>query len=129
MYSSLIGKVQKAQQYAQERERVHFSQFNASFRGEHDSYQVTYHDGNWWCILCDGITGSYFYRLVDDHWEKGTSPDALVYPGAYTRADVLSKGDILFVLEWEASSPRLYKYAQEKPTCFSPHFDPYRRWH
>jgi len=49
MYSSLIGKVQKAQQYAQERERVHFSQFNASFRGEHDSYQVTYHEGNWWC--------------------------------------------------------------------------------
>ncbi len=33
-----------------------------------------------------------------------------MYPEAYTRADVLSKGDTLFVLEWEKSSPRLYKY-------------------
>lgn len=49
MYSSLIGKVQKAQQYAQERERVNFAQFSASFRGEHDSYQVTYAEGDWWC--------------------------------------------------------------------------------
>ena len=49
MYSSLIGKVEKAQRYAQERERVSFEQFRASFRGEHDSYQVTYDEGNWWC--------------------------------------------------------------------------------
>ena len=49
MYSSLIGKVQKAQRYAQERERVNFSQFSASFRGEHDSYQITYGEGDWWC--------------------------------------------------------------------------------
>ncbi|MEE8442374.1 MAG: SWIM zinc finger family protein [Dehalococcoidia bacterium] len=49
MYSSLIGKVQKAQQYAQERERVNFTQFNVSFRGEHDSYQVIYDEGKWRC--------------------------------------------------------------------------------
>ena len=72
-----------------------------------------YHDGCWWCILFDGAEGSYFYKLVDDRWEKGTFPDALVYPEAYTRADVLSKGDTLFVLEWEAASPRLYKYTYD----------------
>lgn len=49
MYSSLIGKVQKAHQYAQERERVVLSQFSAAFRGEHSSYQVTYDEGNWNC--------------------------------------------------------------------------------
>jgi hypothetical protein len=65
-----------------------------------------YHDGFWWCILFDGAEGSHFYRLVDDAWEKG----ALIYPETPTRADVLSKGDVLFVLEWEAVSPRLYKY-------------------
>jgi len=69
-----------------------------------------YHDGFWWCILFDGEEGSYFYKLVDDHWEKGTFPDALVSSRDDTRADVLSKGDTLFALEWEASSPRLYKY-------------------
>ena len=69
-----------------------------------------YHDGFWWCILFDGEEGSYFYKLVDDHWEKGTFPDALVSSRDDTRADVLSKGDTLFALDWEASSPRLYKY-------------------
>jgi hypothetical protein len=52
MYSSLIGMVEKAQRYAQERDRVSFSQFTASIRGEHDSYSVTYHDGAWHCS-CD----------------------------------------------------------------------------
>lgn len=73
-----------------------------------------YHDGHWWCILFDGEEGSYFYKLVDDHWEKGTFPDALVYPEAQTRADALSVGDALFVLEWEASSPRFCKYAYDE---------------
>ena len=49
MYSSLIGKVEKAQRYALERERLSFSNFKASFRGEHDSYQVSYDDGTWKC--------------------------------------------------------------------------------
>ena len=55
MYSSLIGMVQKAQNYAQERERVSVSQFGASFRGEHNSYNVTYDQGNWGCS-CDHFT-------------------------------------------------------------------------
>ena len=49
MYSSLIGKVQKAHQYAQEPERVVLSQFCADFRGEHNNYQVTYEEGTWKC--------------------------------------------------------------------------------
>ena len=72
--------------------------------------KVWYHDATWWCILYDGAEGSYFYRLAGDSWEKGTFPDSRVYPTAYTRADVLSSDPILFVLEWESTSPRLYKY-------------------
>ncbi|MBI4338915.1 MAG: hypothetical protein HY680_03080 [Chloroflexi bacterium] len=49
MYSSLIGMVEKAQRYAQEKDRVSFTQFRASIRGEHDSYQITYEDGAWRC--------------------------------------------------------------------------------
>lgn len=49
MYSSLIGKVQKAQLYAQEKERVIISSFKATFQGEHDSYEIRYDEGAWQC--------------------------------------------------------------------------------
>ncbi len=49
MHSSLIGKIQKANRYAQEPERVSFQQFSATFKGEHDSYIVSYSDGRLRC--------------------------------------------------------------------------------
>ena len=49
MHSSLIGKIQKANLYSQEPDRVNFQQFSATFRGEHDSYTVSYSEGNWKC--------------------------------------------------------------------------------
>ena len=49
MQSSLIGKIEKAKLYAQERERVTFSEFSAKFRGENDDYIVGYGDGKWHC--------------------------------------------------------------------------------
>lgn len=49
MYSSLIGKVEKARRYAQERDRVGISQLTASFRGEHNTYIVSYQAGQWSC--------------------------------------------------------------------------------
>ena len=49
MYSSLIGKIEKAKRYAQERDRVRFSGFTVAFRGEHDTYQVTFREDAWGC--------------------------------------------------------------------------------
>lgn len=49
MHSSLIGKIQKANRYVQEPDRVSFQQFSATFKGEHDSYTVSYASGNWQC--------------------------------------------------------------------------------
>ena len=49
MHSSLIGKIEKAQRYAQERERITFSDFAVSFRGEHSIYELSYQDGKWHC--------------------------------------------------------------------------------
>ncbi len=49
MYSSLIGMVDKAQRYAQERERVTFGQLKATIRGENDSHEVSYINGAWQC--------------------------------------------------------------------------------
>lgn len=47
--SSLIGKVQKAKQYAQEPERIRFTEFSISFAGENGDHVIGYHDGAWQC--------------------------------------------------------------------------------
>ncbi len=49
MQSSLIGKIEKAKRYAQEKERVTFSELSATFRGENDDYKISYHEGKWHC--------------------------------------------------------------------------------
>ena len=49
MQSSLISKIEKAKRYAQERERVTFSELSVKFRGEHDEYNVSFKNGKWSC--------------------------------------------------------------------------------
>ena len=49
MQSSLIGKIEKAKLYAQEKERITFSEFSVTFRGENDNYDTGYQDGRWHC--------------------------------------------------------------------------------
>lgn len=49
MQSSLIGKIQKAHLYAEQPDRVDVQAFSATFRGDHDSYTVSYRDGQWKC--------------------------------------------------------------------------------
>ena len=49
MQSSLIGKIEKAKRYAQEKDRVTLSELSATFRGEHDSYNISYKDDKWHC--------------------------------------------------------------------------------
>lgn len=49
MHSSLIGKIEKAHRYAQERERITFSHFALSFRGEHGIHTLSYKEGQWHC--------------------------------------------------------------------------------
>ena len=73
-----------------------------------------HHDGSWWAILSDGVDGARFYRLGDDGvWVAATFPDALVRGGVSTRVDVVSDGDDLTVLAWDAARPTLHKYAFE----------------
>lgn len=49
MQSSLIGKIEKARRYAQEPDRVTFTELSVKFRGEHNDYQTGYKDGRWFC--------------------------------------------------------------------------------
>ncbi|MCC7369598.1 MAG: hypothetical protein IT306_14310 [Chloroflexi bacterium] len=49
MQSSLIGKIQKANLYAREPDRVTFNDFSASFRGENDSHTISFTSNHWTC--------------------------------------------------------------------------------
>ena len=49
MQSSLIGKIEKAKRYAQEKERITFSELSVKFRGENDDYTISYQTGKWHC--------------------------------------------------------------------------------
>lgn len=49
MQSSLIGKIEKARRYAQETDRITFTELSVKFRGDNDSYTTCYKDGRWQC--------------------------------------------------------------------------------
>jgi hypothetical protein len=49
MDSSIIGKIEKAKQYAEEKDRVNITSFAAIFKGNHNQYAVRFEDGAWRC--------------------------------------------------------------------------------
>jgi hypothetical protein len=49
MQSSFIGKIEKANRYAQETDRVTFQELSVKFRGENSDYNVIFKDGKWRC--------------------------------------------------------------------------------
>jgi hypothetical protein len=49
MNSSLIGKIEKAKRYAEEPNRITFTDFTTEFRGDNSSYSVSYKSGEWHC--------------------------------------------------------------------------------
>jgi len=49
MDSGMISKIQKAGQYAQEPHRLRFERFEVTFKGNHNSYKVSYDHGQWQC--------------------------------------------------------------------------------
>ena len=49
MDSGMIGKIHKAKQYAEERDRIEFTQFSVTFRGENNDHKITFDNGRWNC--------------------------------------------------------------------------------
>ena len=49
MDTGLVSRIIKARQYAQERGRVEFKQFEVEFKGDHDTYLVSYGQEHWHC--------------------------------------------------------------------------------
>ena len=55
MQSSLISKIQKAHQYATERERISFQSLNVRFTGDNNNHKISY-DGSAWTCDCEFFT-------------------------------------------------------------------------
>lgn len=49
MDNGMIGKIEKAKRYAEERDRMQFQTFSIAFQGENGAHQVGYHEGVWSC--------------------------------------------------------------------------------
>ncbi len=49
MDSSIIGKIDKARRYAEEKDRVSITSLKATFQGNHNTYEVDYDAGEWHC--------------------------------------------------------------------------------
>ncbi|MCJ7512968.1 MAG: hypothetical protein MUO23_08360 [Anaerolineales bacterium] len=45
----MIGKIEKAKRYAEERERIQFESFRATFDGDNNPHSVVYENGTWHC--------------------------------------------------------------------------------
>lgn len=48
----MIGKIEKAKRYAEERERFQFESFQATITGTNNSHQIAFNNGEWKCD-CD----------------------------------------------------------------------------
>ena len=56
MQSSLIGKIEKAKRYAEEPDRISFTELSVKFRGDNDSHTTEYRDNKWHCT-CNFFSG------------------------------------------------------------------------
>ena len=81
MSSSYIGKVDKARKYAEEPDRVNIHTFEASFVGNHNTYRVKYHNGEWQCEcaffatrgVCSHIMA--LQRMLDEMLARQAEPE------------------------------------------------------
>jgi hypothetical protein len=49
MDNAMIGKIEKAKRYAEERDRIEFTDFRVVFNGENSTHTTSYDNGKWNC--------------------------------------------------------------------------------
>lgn len=49
MHSSVIGKIEKANRYARETDRITFDSMSVTFRGDNDTHEISLDAGRWQC--------------------------------------------------------------------------------
>ena len=72
MHSSIIGKIDKARKYAEEKDRVSITSLKASFQGNHSTYTVGFESGDWHCECRSFLTRGMcshtmaLHRMLDE---------------------------------------------------------------
>ena len=81
MNSGLIGKIDKAKKYAQERHRMHVARLQVDFDGENENHQVALENAAWKCT-CDffGGWGACAHTMALERVLDGMLPRAAVSP-------------------------------------------------
>jgi hypothetical protein len=89
MNSSVIGKIEKARRYAQERDRIRFSSLSVHFRGENGDHRVELNDEKWRCT-CDFFAGygACAHTMALERVLEGMLPAGLTAASPMTRAAV-----------------------------------------
>ena len=78
MYSSLIGKIEKAKRYVQEPERINIKHLSATFRGDHSNYEVSYEPTGWTCTCSFFIGhGTCSHTMTIQRTLAGCSPSEM----------------------------------------------------
>jgi hypothetical protein len=77
MYSTMIGKIEKAIRYSQEQDRIVFNDFRVTIEGDHRDHQVTFHEGAWGCD-CETFqqTGYCSHSMAMERVLRGMIPVA-----------------------------------------------------
>ena len=80
MNSGLIGKIEKAKRYAQERTRIHVRGLLVDFDGENDRHEVTL-DGDTWGCTCDFFIGwgACAHTMALERIMEGMLPRSALY--------------------------------------------------
>lgn len=75
MNSGLIGKIEKAKRYAEERGRIHVSGLKVDFDGENDRHAVSFNDETWRCN-CEFFAGwgACAHTMALEHILEGMLP-------------------------------------------------------
>ena len=77
MNSSVIGKVEKARRYAQERDRMQVKSLAIHFNGENGQHEVSLSNEEWHCS-CEffGTHGTCAHTMALEHVMEGMIPAA-----------------------------------------------------
>ncbi len=80
MNSGLIGKIEKAKRYAQERSRIHVHGLKVDFEGENDRHEVAL-EGEQWRCSCDFFAGwgACAHTMALERIFEGMLPKSALY--------------------------------------------------
>lgn len=80
MHSSIIGKIDKARKYAEEKDRVNITCLKATFQGNHNTYEVGFESGSWHCECRSFLTRGMcshtmaLQRILDEMLDHSQEP-------------------------------------------------------